>query len=262
VLIDRFRLDGRVAVVTAASRGIGAATALAFAEQGADVVIAARSRDDLAVVAGRVAELGRRAEPVACDLFEVANMATLVDTAIDRFGRLDIVVNNVGGTAPAPFLDTDAAAFEHAFHFNVTTAFELTQRAAPHLLRGGHGSVVNITSAMGRLRDRGYSAYATAKGALAHLTRQLAADLAPRVRVNAVAPGSIATEALSSVLNDDLRAKMVAATPLRRLGDVEDIALAVLYLASDAGSFVTGKIFEVDGGIETPNLALGLPDLE
>ena len=261
MLIDRFRVDGRVAVVTAASRGIGAAAALALAEQGADVVIAARHADALDAVARRVAALGRRAEAVPCDLNDVANMAALVDTAVERFGRLDIVVNNVGGTPPRPFLATDARWFEEQFHFNVTTAFELTQRAAPHLLRSGHGAVVNITSAMGRLRDRGYSAYATAKGALAHLTRQLSADLAPRVRVNAVAPGSIATEALSSVLTGDLREQMIAATPLRRLGEPDDIALAVLYLASDAASFVTGKIFEVDGGIETPNLALGLPDL-
>jgi 7-alpha-hydroxysteroid dehydrogenase len=129
------------------------------------------------------------------------------------------------------------------------------------LARDG-GSIVNISSAMGRMTDRGYAAYGTAKGALSHMTRLMASDLAPRIRVNAIAVGSVATSALEIVLtNDDLRNEMVAKTPLRRLGETDDIALAALYLASPAGSFVTGKILEVDGGIEYPNLALNLPDL-
>jgi 7-alpha-hydroxysteroid dehydrogenase len=129
------------------------------------------------------------------------------------------------------------------------------------LARDG-GSIVNISSAMGRLTDRGYTAYGTAKGALSHMTRLMASDLAPRVRVNGIAVGSVATSALEIVLtNDDLRNEMVAKTPLRRLGETEDIAIAALYLASPAGSFVTGKMLEVDGGIEMPNLGLNLPDL-
>jgi 7-alpha-hydroxysteroid dehydrogenase len=163
---------------------------------------------------------------------------------------------------PQPFLDTSVKAFEGAFHFNVTTAFALTQAATPHLLEHGHGAVVNISSVMGRVRDRGFAAYGTAKAALAHLTRLLAADLAPRVRVNAIAVGSVATSALEIVLtNDALRTEMVDKTPLKRLGEPEDIALAALYLASDAAGFVTGKVWEVDGGIEAANLGLGLPDL-
>jgi 7-alpha-hydroxysteroid dehydrogenase len=129
------------------------------------------------------------------------------------------------------------------------------------LARDG-GSIVNISSAMGRLTDRGYTAYGTAKGALSHMTRLMASDLAPRVRVNGIAVGSVATSALEIVLtNDDLRNEMVAKTPLRRLGETADIAIAALYLASPAGSFVTGKMLEVDGGIEMPNLGLNLPDL-
>lgn len=261
MLLDRFRLDGRAAIVTGASRGIGAASALALAECGADVVIAARGAEALDTVAKQVAELGRRAEPVAADLSDPANAALLVERCRSAFGRVDIVVNVVGGTLPRPFLNTKARHMEEAFHFNVTTAFELTRAAAPVMLEGGGGSVVNITSALGRLRDRGYVAYATAKGALAHMTRQLSADLAPRVRVNAVAPGSIETEALGSVLTDDMRATMTSLTPMRRLGTPEDVALAVLYLASDAGSYLTGKILEVDGGMEASNMPLGLPDL-
>src|SRR5438067_491615 len=176
MLIDRFRLDGRAAVVTAAGRGIGAASALAFAEAGADVVIAARTASQLEEVAARVEKLGQRAVVVPADLSDVDAVEGLVDTAIREFGRLDIVVNNVGGSMPMPFLDTDVKTFEAAFHFNVTTAFALTRAALPHLLDTGNGSVVNITSAMGRFRDRGYVAYGTAKAALAHMTRLLAAD--------------------------------------------------------------------------------------
>jgi len=130
------------------------------------------------------------------------------------------------------------------------------------MVEHGGGSAVNISSAMGRMADRGFVAYGTAKAALTHMTRLLAADLAPKVRVNAIAVGSTATSALEIVLGDEaVHAEMVRRTPLRRLGDAEDIALAVLYLASPASSWVTGKILEVDGGLEEANLELGLPDL-
>ena len=163
---------------------------------------------------------------------------------------------------PRPFMDTSAGYLGRAFHFNVTSAFVLTKAAVPHMLAGDGGAVVNISSAMGRMSDRGMLAYGTAKGALSHMTRLMASDLAPRVRVNAIAVGSVATSALDVVLeSEELHRQMVERTPLRRLGEVEDIALAVLYLASPAGSFVTGKVLEVDGGIEAPNLPLGLPDL-
>ena len=262
MLLDRFRLDGRVGLVTGAGRGIGAGAARALAEAGADVALIARTREQLDQVAGEIRDLGRQALVVPGDVNDLDQLRQLVDEAVGAFGRVDIVVNNAGGTMPAPFPDTSVRAFEGAFHFNVTTAFALTQAALPHLLDSGHGAVVNISSAMGRLRDRGYAAYGTAKAALAHLTRLLAADCAPRVRVNAIAVGSVATSALDIVLTDErLRNEMVAQTPLGRLGEVDDIAIGVLYLASDAASFVTGKVFEIDGGIEAANLSLQLPDL-
>ena len=262
MLLDRFSLTDKVAIVTGAGRGIGAGCALGFAEAGADVVIAARTKEQLEDVANQVADRGRRALGIPCDVSDLANLDLIVDQAMSEFGRIDVVVNNAGGAMPQPFLDTSEKALEGAFHFNVTTAFTLSKLAVPHMLARDGGSIVNISSTMGRLTDRGYAAYGTAKGALSHMTRLMAADLAPRVRVNGIAVGSVATSALEIVLtNDDLRNEMVAKTPLRRLGETDDIAIAALYLASPAGSFVTGKILEVDGGIEYPNLALNLPDL-
>jgi 7-alpha-hydroxysteroid dehydrogenase len=151
---------------------------------------------------------------------------------------------------------------EQAFHFNVATAHALLRPAVPLMLEHGGGSAVNISSTMGRVSGRGYVAYGTAKGALAHYTRLAAADLSPRIRVNAIAVGSVATSALDIVMeSDELRQAIEAGTPLGRIGDPEDIAAAVVYLSSRAGSYLTGKVLEVDGGLQGPNLDMGLPDL-
>jgi 7-alpha-hydroxysteroid dehydrogenase len=258
-----FRLDGKVAVVTGAGRGIGAATAVALAQQGADVVLAARTAADLDGVAAAVAREGRRAHTVACDLSDLDATAALADTAAEVFGRLDVVVNNVGGTMPRPFLDTSTGYLARAFSFNVLTAHALTRAAVPHLLAAGGGSVVNISSALARLSGRGYLAYGTAKAALAHWGKLAASDLAPLIRVNTIAVGSVATSALDLVTGDDaLRAQVESVPLLQRIGDADDIAAAVVFLASPAGAYLTGTLLEVDGGLDRPNLDLGLPDLK
>ncbi|HEX4820738.1 MAG TPA: SDR family oxidoreductase [Acidimicrobiales bacterium] len=260
--LDRFRVDGRAAIVTGAGRGIGAATALVLAEAGADVVLASRTVEQLDAVAKQIEAAGRRAVVAPMDVNDNDSVASLVDRCVEAFGRVDIIVNNAGGTMPRPLLDTSPGYLERAFHFNVTSAFVLSKTAVPHLLESDGASIVNISSAIGRLRDRGMLAYGTSKAALSHMTRMMAADLAPKVRVNAIAVGSVATSALEVVLeSDELRTQMVDGTPLKRLGEPDDIALAALYLASPASSFVTGKILEVDGGLEEANLELGLPDL-
>jgi 7-alpha-hydroxysteroid dehydrogenase len=280
MILDLFRVTGRVAVVTGAGRGLGAAAAVALAQAGADVVISARSADQLAKVAAEVEAAGRRALVIPADLSDLDAAAGLASAAADAFGRLDIVVNNVGGAMPRPFPATKPRHLEAAFHFNVAVAHALTQAAVPHLLaaagegvptgEGKHAgaerapasAVINISSAVGRTAGRGYLAYGTAKAALAHYTRLAAADLAPRVRVNAIAVGAAATSALDIVLTDDgLRGQMEQATPLRRIGDPQEVAAAVVFLASPASGYITGKILEVDGGIERPNLDLGIPDL-
>jgi 7-alpha-hydroxysteroid dehydrogenase len=278
LILDRFRVTGQAAVVTGAGRGIGAATAIALAQAGADVLISARTEDQLAKVAREIEAAGRRAIVVPADLTDLDAAASLAQAAAEAFGRLDIVVNNVGGALPRPFLATKPHHLADAFQFNVGIAHRLTQAAVPYLLASrdetggdqetggaatrGQGVVISISSVMGRVAGRGYLAYGTAKAALAHYTRLAAADLAPRIRVNAIAVGSVATSALDIVLtHDELRGRMEQATPLGRIGDPEDIAAAVLFLASPAGGYITGKVIEVDGGLSQPNLDLGLPDL-
>ncbi len=261
-VLDRFRVDGSLAIVTGAGRGIGAAAAIALAEAGADVLLSARTEDQLHATAARIEQLGRKALVVAADLNDVDQARGLAAAAHEVFGRIDIVVNNVGGTMPRTYLETSVGFLERAFHFNVSVAHALTTSAVPIMLEHGGGAVVNIASVVGKLAGRGYLAYGTAKGALIHYTELAAQDLAPLVRMNAIAVGSIATSALDIVMsNDELRTGIEQATPLRRIGAVEDIAAAVVYLASPAGSYLTGAVLDVHGGLQQPNMALPIPDL-
>ena len=212
-VLDLFTVEGQVAIVTGAGRGIGAATAVALAEAGADVVVSARTAEQLEEVAGGSRRAGRREAVVPADLNDTANLGLLVEAA-SRVGPLDIVVNNVGGTMPMPVLDTTDKFLEGAFHFNVTTALALSRAAVPVMLETGGGSIVNISSVMGRVSGRGYLAYGTAKAALAHMTRLMATDLSPRIRVNAIAVGAVATSALDIVMsNDELRTQMERRRP-------------------------------------------------
>ncbi len=253
MILDQFRLDGRVAIVTGAGRGIGAATAVALAEAGADVVCAARTEADITGTAATIAATGRRGLAVPTDVTVTESLQTLVTRTVDEFGRLDVLVNNAGGWLPRPVLETSERAFEAALRFNVTAAFLLTQLAVPHLAAHEAGAVVNISSRAASMVQPVFVAYATAKAALSMMTRALAPELAPKVRVNAIEVGGVETEALAHVLSDDdTRRQLEDNTPMRRVGRPDDIAAAVVYLASPASSWVTGKIFEVDGGVEAP----------
>jgi len=258
MIMDRFKMTDRVAIVTGAGRGIGRGIAEALAEAGADIVCAARTQAQIDEAADAIRALGRRAIAVPCDVNEREQLDNLVEAAMKEFGRIDVVVNNAGGTGPKPALRTSENMFEGAIHFNVTSAFVLSRLAIPHMLasEGSTGSILNISSAMSRFVESGFVAYGTAKAALNHMTRLLAHEMAPRVRVNAIAVGSVATDALMPFLSDELKGQMEDLTPMGRLGETEDIALAALYLLSDAASWVTGKIVEVDGGLIASNWPL------
>ena len=252
-LLDRFRLTDKVAVVTGAGRGIGRGIALAFAEMGADVVCAARTESEIEATAARARGFGRRALAVCCDVTDPAQLDDLAARVMAEFGRIDVLVNNAGGFPPMAFLDTDLPSWEWCFKFNLTSAFLLTRACLPHMLARDGGAVLNISSAAGRIVRKGFVAYGTAKAALSFMTRQLAAEFAPRVRVNALAVGAVETAALRPFLTAEIRNQMEALTPMRRIGSVEDIALAALWLCSPAGGWVTGKVVEVDGGTESTN---------
>ncbi|MGH7855806.1 MAG: glucose 1-dehydrogenase [Candidatus Binatia bacterium] len=253
-LLDRFRLDGKAAIVTGAGRGIGRAIALALAEAGARVAVGARTLEDVERTAGEARALGVDALAVGCDVTKRADLERLVEETRRRFGRIDVLVNNAGGCLPTPALRTSEKSFNEAFQFNVTSAFVLTRLVVPHMLEGEGGSIINISSGAGRLIQKGFAAYGTSKAALSFLSRLLGAELAPKVRVNAIAVGAILTDALTGFVDDSTRAKMAELTPMKRLGTVEDIAAAALYLASPASGWITGKVLEVDGGTEATNL--------
>jgi 7-alpha-hydroxysteroid dehydrogenase len=263
-LPEQFRLTDRVALITGAGKGIGAAIATTFAQAGADVALTSRTAEDLESVAELVRSHGRRALVLPGDVNDLEFLGRLVEATVAEFGGLDILVNNAGGSVSRPFLKTTVDQLAKSFHFNVLVPFELSRLAVPHLLRRGDGSILNIGSVVGELAVRGQFTHSLTKSAEGQLTRLMAAELSPRIRVNAVLPGAIETDALRGWLErfgPEVREHMISQTAMRRNGLPEDIANAALFLVSDASSFVTGKLLMVDGAASTGLLPREMPDL-
>lgn len=255
MILDDFRVTDQVAVVSGGGVGIGRAIAVALAEAGADVVVAARTESDLAETVRQIEATGRRGRGVVADVMSDDDLERVIDETLATFGQLDILVNNAGGTQPRPAIHTSSRYLSTALHFNAVAPFTLSKLAAQAMVdSGGAGSIVNISSRSGDMVMTSFAAYGAGKAALNMLTQNLAADFAPRIRVNAVAVGGVATQSMDFVTNNaDLRDEYVRNTPMGRIGEPRDVAAAALYLASPASSWVTGVILRVDGGTTKPS---------
>lgn len=254
-ILDRFRLDGEVAVVTGAGKGIGRAIAIALAEAGADVALASRTKSDLDAVAKDITALGRRALPLVTDATDAAALERLAQQTIARLGKLTIWVNNAGGipdATPRYLTRTPEESFDAQIALNLKAVWMGSSVAARHMAEAG-GAIVNISSrsAFGPQVKNG--PYGAAKAAVNSLTTTLAVEVAPKIRVNAVAPGPVPTENFDDCMGtdtDEKRAKLLEmiGIPMGRYGEPEDIAAAVVFMASPAASWVTGQCLYVTGG--------------
>ncbi len=245
---DRFRLTGEVALVTGAGAGIGRAIARLFAGAGASVVVTDLHLARAQAVASDIASAGGKAIGRSCNVTVEEDLEAAVNAAADAFGGLSILVNNAGGGGPKAF-DMPMKDFRAAYELNVFSLFRLTQLAAAQMAKHGSGAVLNISSMAGENRNERMASYASSKAAVNHLTRNIAFDLGPRnIRVNAIAPGAIRTDALASVLDADVEERMLRHTPLGRLGEPQDIAYAALFLCSPAAAWISGQVLTVSGG--------------
>ena len=244
----KFRLDGQVALVTGAGAGIGKAISKLFADAGARVVVTDRSGDDAKGVASEINDAGGKAIACACDVTKEDDLIAAVAHSVKEFGSLSILVNNAGGGGPKPF-DMPMSDFEWAYQLNVYSLFRLSQLAVSEMEKVGHGAILNISSMAGENKNTRMASYGSSKAAVNHLTRNIAFDLGPKnIRVNAIAPGAIKTQALAKVLNPDIERAMLKHTPLGRLGEADDIAYAALFLCSDASAWISGQVLTVSGG--------------
>ena len=244
-----FKLDGKTALVTGASQGIGEAIAHRLADQGARVVLAARSEDKLKELAARIDAGGGCARPLALDVSQPGTFAEKLKQLPEDFANIDILVNNAGITADNLMARMSLEDWERVLRTNLTGAYALTKEVLRGMMKRRWGRIINITSVVGLMGNAGQANYAAAKAGLVGLTKSLARELGSRsITVNAVAPGYIET-AMTANLPEASREELSGAIALKRLGSVDDVAWAVLYLASEEAGYVTGHVLNVSGGL-------------
>jgi len=245
------RFANKVAIVTGASRGIGRAIAVGLSKEGADIVAVARKTDGTRGIVSDVEALGGKVLPITADVSQSTDAQAIVRAAMERFGRIDILVNNAGIHLCAPFVEESEELWSELFRINVLGCTFITQAVVPHMIERHYGRIVNISSKAAVVGEPGHVAYSSLKGAVLSMTRALAVDLGQfGITVNAVAPGPVMTDMLLTAVPDEgQQQQLVAAAPLGRIGRVEDIAGAVLFLASDEADWCTGQILSIDGGL-------------
>ncbi len=249
----------KVAVVTGAARGIGFAIAQKFLAEGYDVALLDKDAEALAQTAGQLHEHAG-ALPLVCDVSEPQQVQAAIEQVVTRWGRIDTLVNNAGIAVFKPILETTVEDWASVLATNLTGPFLCTQACAPVMLRNGGGSVVNIASISGLRASTLRAAYGTSKAALIHLTKQQAVELGDvGIRVNCVAPGPVETAMAQQVHSADIRTSYHDAIPLNRYGTAQEIAEAVVFLCSEAASFINGQTLAVDGGFDAAGV--GLPSL-
>ncbi|RDJ25497.1 3-oxoacyl-ACP reductase FabG [Bosea caraganae] len=243
------RLAGLTALVTGGGRGIGAATARRFAQEGARVAIMGKGETSLAEMKARSATEGLTMETVLGDVTSSDDVKRAIGEVAARFGRIDILVNNAGASHPRPFEERTAEEMLQTLNTNLVSVFLCCQAVAPHMLAQGSGRIINVTSVRGldQCGREGVMDYSAAKAGVVNLTKTLAKQLAPAITVNAVAPGHTNTDILRA-LPQEVRDRMLAGTYLQRFAEPEDIAAAILFMASPEASFITGQHLVVDGG--------------
>ncbi len=244
------KLEGKVAIVTGATSGMGRATAVLFAKEGAKVVVTGRNEERAQAVVDEIKANGGEAIYVIVDASKVEDCKKIFDATIEAFGTVDVLVNNAGMLSMSPLLEVSIEEWNKVFAVNVTSALYLTQLCAPVMKEKGKGVIVNVASVASYAAHHGFAAYISSKHAMAGLSKSMAWELGPEIRVNAIAPGAIHTAMVDSIGGPSVLQGMIDNCPCKRVGQPEDIAGAALFLASDDCTFLTGQIIKVDGGFE------------